>query len=867
MDPGEQDLANIIDKQALQSLMDDFYALTKLAIWILDLKGNILVGTGWQDICIKFHRINPQTLKNCIESDLMLTGDVKPGEFRVYKCKNNIWDIVTPLFIGEKHVGNIYFGQFFYEDEILDYEFFAAQAEKYGFNKENYLAALKRVPRWSRDKVQSLMKFYAKFAAQISKLSYSNLKLAKLISDQKQAAESFKEQFLFLQQLIEAIPNPIFFKDTQGIYRGCNRSLEEFLGWKEEEIIGKSVYDLYPKELADIYCRADKDLFDHPGVQIYESLFPHKGGTHRNVIFNKATYYQPDGTVSGMIGVITDITERKQAEETLKAGEARYRQLIETMNEGLAVTDKNLRLTFVNERFCTMLDYPREELLDHRIIEFVHEDFREATENQCATRRTGAPQPYLMAWKKKGGETIYTQVSPRALFDAQGNYLGSIGVLTDITERKQIEDALQKSEQRYRTLFELSTDAIVMLDQDGKFFDGNKSALKMFGFSSKEDFIKMHPNELSPPTQPDGKDSLTASLEHIETAFVKGSEFFEWVHKKQDGTLFLADLRLSSLELGGKRVLQTLVRDITERKKTEEALGEIQTRLDLTLRSAGMGVWYWDIVEDRRYFDNQTCYLLGINPGTFTGSEEEFFRMVHPDDRETLKAKLARTIEQDVLYEPEYRAVWPDGSVHDITARGKLVRDGAGQPLRINGIIWDITSHKQADEQMLSLQAQLQQSQKMEAIGLLAGGVAHDFNNLLTVISIQSQLSLHGLREGDPLKERLKDIELAADRAANLTRQLLAFSRRQILEMKVINPNFIFKDLGKMLGRVIGEDIELKTMLADDLGMVKVDPGQMEQLIINLAVNAKDAMPREGNSSLRPPMWNWMKSMFVPLPG
>jgi len=147
---------------------------------------------------------------------------------------------------------------------------------------------------------------------------------------------------------------------------------------------------------------------------------------------------------------------------------------------------------------------------------------------------------------------------------------------------------------------------------------------------------------------------------------------------------------------------------------------------------------------------------------------------------------------------------------------------------------------------MLFLQAQLQQSQKMEAIGLLAGGVAHDFNNLLTVISIQSQLSLHGLREGDPLKERLKDIELAADRAANLTRQLLAFSRRQILEMKVINPNFIFKDLGKMLGRVIGEDIELKTTLADDLGMVKVDPGQMEQVIVNLAVNAKDAMPRGG---------------------
>jgi two-component system cell cycle sensor histidine kinase/response regulator CckA len=165
---------------------------------------------------------------------------------------------------------------------------------------------------------------------------------------------------------------------------------------------------------------------------------------------------------------------------------------------------------------------------------------------------------------------------------------------------------------------------------------------------------------------------------------------------------------------------------------------------------------------------------------------------------------------------------------------------------QIAAFVLDITERKQAEQQMLSLQAQLQQSQKMEAIGRLAGGVAHDFNNLLTVISVQSQLGLRGLREGDPLKEKLKDIEQAADRAGNLTRQLLAFSRRQILEMKVFNLNIILTDLEKMLIRVIGEDIALKTTLADELGMIKVDPGQMEQVIVNLAVNAKDAMPKGG---------------------
>ncbi len=251
VDPGEQDLANIIDKQALQSLMDDFYALTKLAIWIHDLKGNILVGTGWQDICIKFHRINPQTLKNCIDSDLMLTGDVKPGEFRVYKCKNNIWDIVTPLFIGEKHVGNIYFGQFFTKMRSWTMSSLPPRRRS--------MASIKKTPCCpeARTEVEQGQgtepdEILREVRCEISKLSYSNLKVAKLISDQKQAVESLKEQFLFLQHSSKPSPTRFFLKihrESIGAATGLLRNVSPV---KEEEIIGKSVYDLYPKELADI---------------------------------------------------------------------------------------------------------------------------------------------------------------------------------------------------------------------------------------------------------------------------------------------------------------------------------------------------------------------------------------------------------------------------------------------------------------------------------------------------------------------------------------------------------------------------------------------------------------------------------------
>ncbi|MGC8605795.1 MAG: PocR ligand-binding domain-containing protein, partial [Desulfomonilaceae bacterium] len=152
----DEEFRNIIDGARIQSLMDDFFKLTNIGISIIDLKGNIIVATGWQDICLKFHRAHPVTQKNCIDSGLCLNMELKEGEYRLYKCKNNMWDMVTPIFMGGKHVGNILLGQFLFEDENPCLAIFLAQAENYGFDKDEYLAALQRVPRWNRDKVDTV---------------------------------------------------------------------------------------------------------------------------------------------------------------------------------------------------------------------------------------------------------------------------------------------------------------------------------------------------------------------------------------------------------------------------------------------------------------------------------------------------------------------------------------------------------------------------------------------------------------------------------------------------------------------------------------------------------------------------------------
>ncbi|MBT0654592.1 PocR ligand-binding domain-containing protein [Geomobilimonas luticola] len=177
------ELSDIIDCDMLRSMLEDFYKLTGILGAVIDTSGNVLVAVGWQDICTKFHRCHPETLKNCIESDTVLTDNVPVGEFRQYRCKNNMWDMVTPLEVGGKHIGNVFIGQFFFDDEEVDVELFRKQAQRFGFDETEYLAALSRVPRISREMAHWGMQFYAKLTQIISSLSFSSIKVSRMLSE------------------------------------------------------------------------------------------------------------------------------------------------------------------------------------------------------------------------------------------------------------------------------------------------------------------------------------------------------------------------------------------------------------------------------------------------------------------------------------------------------------------------------------------------------------------------------------------------------------------------------------------------------------------------------------------------------------
>jgi signal transduction histidine kinase len=199
-DLGKLELGDIIDPAPLRAMMEEFNRLTGIPLAIIDVHGKVLVGVDWQDICTRFHRVNPETRKHCIESDTNLTADLARGESRRYCCKNNMWDVATPIVVGGHHLGNVFMGQFFYDDEPIDYAAFRAQAARYGFDEREYLAALDRVPRLGRQAVAAAMAFFLKFAEMLSVSSYSNLKLARSIADGERLMRSLAESNHHLQQ-------------------------------------------------------------------------------------------------------------------------------------------------------------------------------------------------------------------------------------------------------------------------------------------------------------------------------------------------------------------------------------------------------------------------------------------------------------------------------------------------------------------------------------------------------------------------------------------------------------------------------------------------------------------------------------------
>ncbi|OGU13138.1 MAG: hypothetical protein A2076_07645 [Geobacteraceae bacterium GWC2_53_11] len=352
-DIGNLELGDIIDSQSIQELMHDFNKLVPIPMAIIDLNGKVLVGVGWQDICTRFHRVHHETSDNCRESDIQLTSGITPGEFKLYKCKNNMWDVATPITVGGRHVGNFFSGQFFFDDEPLDFELFKSQARRYGFNEDEYIAALACVPRLSRDTVATCMEYFIKFADIISKLSYSNIKLARSLSEGEillGALHESEEQFRTMFERHRAVM--LLIDPDNGAIVDANDAAAEFYGSSREALSTLAIQNINQMPYEEMA------LLMREVVRERRSNFkaPHRlsNGEIRWVEVYSSPVVTRGKTL--LFSIIHDVTDREQAEAALRESAARINLLAATASELLSSNSPQEVVDSLCQKVMTFLD-------------------------------------------------------------------------------------------------------------------------------------------------------------------------------------------------------------------------------------------------------------------------------------------------------------------------------------------------------------------------------------------------------------------------------------------------------------------------------------------------------------------------------
>ncbi|MCB1954494.1 MAG: PocR ligand-binding domain-containing protein [Rhodocyclaceae bacterium] len=314
--------AKLVDVGSLRALCEGFTNVTGAVTAILELDGEVLIATGWQDICTQFHRVHPCTAQRCLESDTALACHLRQGApYNIYECKNGLVDIAVPIVVGGTHVANLFTGQFFFEQP--DLVRFARQAEEFGFDQQEYLQALDRAPVFSRDHIKRIMDFLTRLASVIGEMGLGGLRT-------QQAAQALAHERGILRTLIDTLPDLVWLKDQEGVYLGCNRRFEDVYGATESDIVGKTDYDFVDKASADGFRANDLRAMADQGPSVSEEETIYASDGHRELVEKtKVPMHDASGKLIGVLGIGHDITARKAAEEEIERHRLRLQDLVD----------------------------------------------------------------------------------------------------------------------------------------------------------------------------------------------------------------------------------------------------------------------------------------------------------------------------------------------------------------------------------------------------------------------------------------------------------------------------------------------------------------------------------------------------------
>ncbi|HMK48615.1 MAG TPA: PAS domain S-box protein, partial [Thermodesulfovibrionales bacterium] len=612
---------------------------------------------------------------------------------------------------------------------------------------------------------------------------------------------------------VERAPHAVLVTDRQGIFVDHNAAALDLLGYEPDSLGKMQVSDIFPVEDRDLAMSTFSALLADGNVE-GEYRVKRKDGESIWISLRGVKV-----TDDRFMSFCQDITKRRESEGELE----RYRLLAESSRDIiLFICRDDGRIVEANRAASETYGYTHEELLGMTASSLRLADDRAEMAEQMK-RADEAGILFETRHVRKDGSLIPVEISSRGTTLKGERIL--LCVIRDVTGRKEAEKALQENEERYRLLFDLESDAIVVIDvKSMSNLDVNKAAEDMYGYT-REELLKL--------TAPD----LSAEPEETETRVHHDQGHvhipLRW-HRKKDGTIFPVDITARFFTFRGRQLLIAAMRDITERRRAEEAILASEEKYRLVVENASEAIF---IVQDEtiKFPNRQTCLLSGYDDAEIAGNPFSIF--LHDSDKERIADVYRSTLQgQNIADRHSFRVMKRSGEV--------LWVEGSAVPIAWEGrpavltFLRDITIQKKLEEQLFN-------AQKMEAIGTLAGGVAHDFNNLLMGILGYTSLMLMKTDTSHPSYQKLKTIERLVESGADLTRQLLGFARGGKYEVKPVNINDLIVKTAEIFGRT-KKEITIHKKLWEELYTTEADMGQIEQVLLNLYVNAWQAMPAGG---------------------
>ena len=685
--------------------------------------------------------------------------------------------------------------------------------------------------------------------------------IARDITERKQAEEAVRERDDRLQSIFDNADEIIHMIAWDGTFLYISPSWERYTGFAVADTVGKSFVPYVHPDDAPTCLEVVKNVYETGKPhKIMEFRVRHASGKWIWFMNSGVAVKDAQGEPLYFMGVAMDITERKRVMDALKKSEERYRIVADNARDVIWTFDLNKSFTFVSPSVKFLRGYTPEEAMKQTPeqiftpISFLK--FKEVFDREFLLEMGG--QKHGTDWSYtaqlemfcKDGSTVWTELVMNILYNEQGETTGLMGVTRDITERKQAEEALRENEKR---LLSITTNMPGVVFQfyakdDGEYGVSyvSERMSDLFDVPSDTELDTLFPRFISHIKEED-LDRFIASAQKAVKAVEPWD--FEGRYIKPSGDIFWFHAMSIPTRHEDRLVFDGILLDVTERRQAENALRESEEQYTRLVDTIPDVVIRTDLNGHILFANNYTFQRGGYRWEEMEG--RNILEFVQSEEHERVIQNLTQIMEEGKQGPYEYHLIMKDGSLVPLEVTSGIFRSADGTPRGLVHVCRDLTLRQQNEQEKKNLQERLNQAQKMESVGRLAGGVAHDFNNMLGVILGHTELVMEMTDPGQPIHSHLREVRKAAERSANLTRQLLAFARKQTVTPIEIDINETVGGMIKMLQRLIGEDIHLSWQPCVNPWKIKIDPSQIDQILANLCVNARDAIAGIGRVGIK----------------